>query len=446
MVLAEAPAGAGSGRCIDLSLDVEGRELPGSTLRRRVREADGPGDRIHDIVGQRSGNDAGCAGRGPVPVGRSPAPARASPCSAGPGPDAVGRPAGRHCRASRHLPGGNWRCRRTRVGPGRAGRCHAGGPLTRPAPTTLPSRTAAARERALVTLGCAASLRGELASNNLDTIEPLLRAALDSAGLASSDALDPALLEAAMRAAMEGYRAETSGMLGYRPGYATGGQTAPGSPASSRQPAPAPAVPAVETSLRPAVATATSLSPTRQFLVICEAFRKTKKVNRVWQDRAERDAETKIRMSEEFFGDLPSATSCAISFGRTEASCPRSAPIGSAAAYTGSSDLRGNRRVNANEVLRVSRCGELPRCQDCTRGIPSVEAPADLRLDQIGLMVPAQRRAKDHFRSPRSPGSLGRSRPGLSPVTSAPRRGRRCFPFTTSPRPRRARTTSFDIS
>ncbi|WP_338662451.1 tyrosine-type recombinase/integrase [Pararoseomonas sp. SCSIO 73927] len=225
-----------------------------------------------------------------------------------------------------------------------------------PAPTALPSRTAAARERAFATLGRAAFLRGELASNNLDTVEPLLRTALDNAGFASGNASDPLLLEIAMRAAMEGYRAEASGMMASRAAPAAVVQTASGPTTSSPQVAPTPAVPRVETPLRSVAAAATLLSPDTAISVAFTAFRKAKKVDRAWQASAERDAETTIRMFTEFFGDLPlrEVTRELLRQFRSNLSeiC---SDWGQAADYADPSDPRGNRRVAASEVLRVSR-------------------------------------------------------------------------------------------
>jgi hypothetical protein len=115
---------------------------------------------------------------------------------------------------------------------------------------------------------------------------------------------DPALLEAAMLGAIEGFRCEA--------GQAHVSSPPPAdlrppvypqpNPPSVLAPAPAPspsplAEPTVPT--RPA-----PLSPDTAITFAFEAFRKAKRVDGAWRASAERDAETTIRLFTEFFGDL----------------------------------------------------------------------------------------------------------------------------------------------
>jgi hypothetical protein len=150
----------------------------------------------------------------------------------------------------------------------------------------------------------AAFLWGEVTSNNLETVEPLLRAATDSTGLQPADMRDPALLQAAMLGAIEGLRSEAGQVHVSRPAPADLRALAYPQPALGPIPAPEPAAspsrPAEQTSpARPA-----PLSPDTAITFAFEAFRKAKRVDGAWKASAERDAETTIRLLTEFFGDL----------------------------------------------------------------------------------------------------------------------------------------------
>jgi integrase len=225
-----------------------------------------------------------------------------------------------------------------------------------PAPTGLPSRTAAAKERALAAMGRAAFLRGELTSNNLDTVEPLLSAALDSIGLPTADMRDPALLEAAMAGAIEGFRSEAVQAHVFRPPQADVRPSVHPQPHPPPASAPAPVAAPVPVAKQTTPSRPAPLSPDTALTVAFEAFRKAKRVDGAWQASAERDAETTIRLFTEFFGDLPlrEVTREVVREFRTHL-LEICSDWGQAAEYADPTDPKGNRRVDAREVLRISR-------------------------------------------------------------------------------------------
>ncbi|MFC7738249.1 hypothetical protein ACFQX4_21035 [Roseomonas sp. GCM10028921] len=174
--------------------------------------------------------------------------------------------------------------------------------------TAFPSRTAAAKERSLAALGRATFMRGELASNNLATVEPLVRAALERAGTPAPQVIPPVLLEAGMHGAMAGFREVAAQEVAFKPNP---GGTAQSVEAQGPSPAPPPsALPHPGAAARPPAPPArparpAPLSPDTPLSVAFGAFRKAKRVDRAWKQDAERDAETTIRLFTEFFGDLP---------------------------------------------------------------------------------------------------------------------------------------------
>jgi integrase len=224
-----------------------------------------------------------------------------------------------------------------------------------PVLTGLPSRTAAARERALAALGRAAFLQGELTSNNLDTVEPLLSAALDSMGR-PADMRDPALLEAAMLGAIEGFRCEAGQAHVFRPPQADVRLSVYPQPDPPPASAPAPVAAPVPVAEQTTPSRPAPLSPDTALTVAFEAFRKAKRVDGAWQASAERDAETTIRLFTEFFGDLPlrDVTREVVREFRSHL-LEICSDWGQAAEYADPTDPKGNRRVDAREVLRISR-------------------------------------------------------------------------------------------
>jgi hypothetical protein len=109
--------------------------------------------------------------------------------------------------------------------------------------------------------------------------------------------------------------------------------------------------------LRQAAAlTPAPLSPDTPISTAVEAYRKAKRVDRAWKASAERDAETTIRLFTEFFGDLPLrkfTRELAREFRRNLLEI--CSDWGQAAEYADPTDPKGNRRVDAREVLRISR-------------------------------------------------------------------------------------------
>jgi hypothetical protein len=177
-----------------------------------------------------------------------------------------------------------------------------------PAPQTsspLPSRTAAARDRALLARGKTAYLRGELTSSNTAAVEPLLRDALERLGLDAAAVSDPSLAEAALAGAIHGYRAVADQVLSITPVPAL-----PPSPAnpiavavsSERQSPPAPPTASSPT---PSAAGSAALSPDTPLSMAFAEYRKAKKIDESRSARAERDVETTIRLFTELVGNVP---------------------------------------------------------------------------------------------------------------------------------------------
>ncbi|MBE3575857.1 MAG: tyrosine-type recombinase/integrase [Firmicutes bacterium] len=184
-------------------------------------------------------------------------------------------------------------------------------PAPKPPAATLPSRTAAARERALLAKGIAKLLAADLAANDLSAAEPFMKDILAMLGLNPQGTARHLAAEAVMAGLIQAYRTEVDRNLGIpippEPA-ATLGNPVHATPAAPEPATPAPPDAGSGAEPPPATLGRTSEDYIGPDMVVSAAFERLRKAKRVagqWNDESERDAGTAVRIFIELMGDLP---------------------------------------------------------------------------------------------------------------------------------------------